>query len=106
MKLYRLDGRLPVPIPGNDPIKWAHWFETADRRVATTDVGPYHVSTVFLGLDHAFFGGPPKLFETMVFTAGETQWQERCSTWAEAEAMHARVVNHYRELLPQGVKHE
>ena len=38
--------------------------------VARTEVGPYVVSTVWLGLDHSYRDeGPPLIFETMVFTA-------------------------------------
>ena len=53
---------------------WARWFETADRRVALTEVSGIRVSTVFLGLDYRFSGeGPPLLlFETMTFP----RWRE------------------------------
>ena len=59
------------------------------------------VSTFFLGLDHAFGGGPPLLFETMIFGMPERseEYQERCSTWEQAEAMHERAVAHARSLL-------
>lgn len=57
-----------------DVLAWARWYETADRHVCDD----YHaegdgtkairVSTVFLGLDHGFdVGGPPVLWETLVF---------------------------------------
>jgi hypothetical protein len=37
-------------------------------RIGSTDIGPYWVSTVWVGLDHRFIGdGPPIIFETMVF---------------------------------------
>lgn len=40
------------------------------KRVDLDEIGPYVVSTVWLGLDHRFMGeGPPIIFETMVFTA-------------------------------------
>lgn len=58
------------PVPEYDVIKWAMWFEQAgkDRVVAYTPIdGNEVVSTVFLGLDHSFSGGPPILYETMVF---------------------------------------
>jgi hypothetical protein len=88
---YILVGQTPVPEP--DLETWARWFETADRRVAFTRLPRCDVSTVFLGLDHAFYGGPPLLFETMVFWDGEGgREQERCSTWMEAEEMHRRMV--------------
>lgn len=85
------DGRTPVPCP--DPIEWARWFgAVGNRSVASTAVGVVRVSTVFLGLDHAFAGGPPALFETMVFGGPLDQDGERYSTWAEAEAGHERWV--------------
>lgn len=44
------------------------------KRVALTEIGPYVVSTVWIGLDHNFGNGPPLIFETMVFTA--TAWAQ------------------------------
>jgi hypothetical protein len=85
-------------VPCADLMVWAKAFETADRRVARDEVGPYSVSTVFLGIDHSFGEGPPLIFETMVFgppDGGEVD-MDRCSTWAEAEAMHAGFVEKYR----------
>src|SRR5690606_31539414 len=63
---YRLDaaGR---PVPEPDLLAWGRWMEGADRTVARDEVNGILVSTVFLGLDHAFFGGPPLLWETMAF---------------------------------------
>jgi hypothetical protein len=83
-----------------DLMTWANWFETADRHVAEETVGPFWVSTVFLGLDHRFFGeGPPILFETMVFpvkATGDIDFLEeecqRYATWDDAEAGHKAIV--------------
>jgi hypothetical protein len=38
----------------------------ADRTVAKTVIGPGHVSTVFLAMDHQWGEGLPLLFETVV----------------------------------------
>lgn len=65
------------------------------RRVAWSgsDEG-LHVSTVFLGLDHRYsHEGPPMIFETMIFGGEHDQWQERCSTWEQAEAMHKQACD-------------
>lgn len=68
------------------------------RRVALTTlarVGPckVDVSTVFLALDHNYFGGPPLLFETMIFGGPEDQeFQERWSTFQGAKAGHEAIV--------------
>lgn len=103
---YILDGHTPKPC---DLMTWARWFETAERHVAKTDVGPYWVSTVFLGTDHRWGEGPPLLFETMVFWKKSSAYptrangavddfgQERYSTWDEAEAGHALMVETVRK---------
>ena len=86
---YILRGHEAIPA---DAMEWAIWFEKADRRVAHDEIGEAHVSTVFLGLDHNFFGGPPLIFETMVFGGPLDQEQDRYSTWDQAEAGHAAMV--------------
>jgi hypothetical protein len=45
------------------------------RQVGQSFVGAYRISTVFLGLDHSFFEGPPLIFETMVFQR-KLSWME------------------------------
>jgi len=109
---YILDGQTQVPA---DFMTWAKWFAAAGEKrvVAKTEVGSMCVSTVFLGLDHRLGEGPPLLFETMIFGlpgpasspleggrvalyTGTEEYQERCSTWEQAEAMHARAVAHAR----------
>lgn len=115
-KYYKLIGRLPVPV--RDMIEWARWFETAGRIVIKTDVGPLHVSTVFLGLDHNWSpdpDAPPLLFETMIFGADADMtppttlrelllgrdYQRRFATWDEAQKGHADAVEHARRLVAE-----
>ena len=93
---YILDGHTPVIEP--DIMKWAEWYETADRVVkkdtatvslAGKNVGEVRVSTVFLSIDHNFSdNGEPILFETMVFGGALDEEMDRCSTWEAAEKMH------------------
>jgi hypothetical protein len=87
---YILIGQSVVLEP--DLLTWCEWFETADRIVFQTEIPGGIVSTVFLGLDHQWGKGPPLLFETMVFRDGEAGDCYRCSTWLEAEAQHAEVL--------------
>jgi hypothetical protein len=66
----------------------------------------FHVSTVWLGLDHSFSRYPsrPIIFETMIFPGGvfDELYQDRYSTLTEARAGHWRALRWlYRE---QGVK--
>jgi hypothetical protein len=95
-RCYKLDGHTPVVV--DNLIEWATWFEDADRQVGLTDMGDgVRVSTVFLGLDHSFYGGAPILFETMVFGGPHDQLQKRCATWEEAAKLHEETVQLVRE---------
>ncbi|MEJ6847522.1 hypothetical protein V3589_15040 [Sinorhizobium fredii] len=105
------------PVPEENLLAWARWYEEADRHVAETFTELFWVSTVFLGIDHNFWDrGPPILFETMVFENkphlmeifgklreihskhdGEC-W--RYATWDDAEAGHNAVVK--RILAEEG----
>lgn len=83
------------------------------RRVALDRVGPYEVSTVWLGLDHGFgLHARPVIFETMVFSADEWHDTERepglheidCRRYAteeEARAGHAEMVTLIRATLQE-----
>jgi len=87
------------PTPCADLHAWAEWMENHHRRqLAVTDVGGlFFVSTVFLGIDHRFYGdGPPVLWETMTFTSETNQplgEQWRYASKAKALNGHARAVN-------------
>ena len=105
---YILEGKTPVIEP--DVLKWATWYQTANRRVrqdtATVrvdgeKVGEVRVSTIFLGIDHAFDGGPPMLFETMIFGGPCDQEQDRCATWEAAEKMHEKMMERVRSGKPE-----
>ncbi len=85
---FLLEGTTIKPEP--DLMKWALWFDKANRVVAKTIIGGMEISTVFLGLDHSFGYGSPLLFETIVFGA-EEEICERCSTWAQAVKQHDRI---------------
>ena len=101
------------PVLCEDIVAWGAWFETAWRRVALTMIDDidaegvnkgYAVSTVFLGLDHNHFAGPPVVWETIVFKGGEGLWFDRCAGSREqAEAMHermcAKVRDHHKKDL-------
>ena len=87
---YILDGKTPVRC--EDIIEWAKKFDIKTRRVASDSIGDIDVSTVFLGIDHNWGGGPPLLFETMVFGGKFDQEQERYATWKQAEEGHKKMV--------------
>lgn len=79
-------------------MEWAKqmedFYKQDKKHVGYDDVNGYHVSTVWLGLDHNFGVGEPLLFETMVFPYqdGIETYTERYTTWDEAVAGHERAI--------------
>ena len=107
MGYYKLGPNHEI-IPVYDVLEWGEWFESMDnRRVAETDVAGFHVSTVFLGLDHGLLDDARAvLFETMVFDGDWSDVRcERCCTWAEAERQHARLVREIETAGKLAAKH-
>lgn len=90
----------PVDLHG-----WARWIEQDDMRhvVAHTMLNneEIFVSTIFIGFDQntSLVGGPPILFETMVFGGKHDKMQERCRTWKEAVKQHNRILALVKETL-------
>jgi hypothetical protein len=90
--------------------EWARLYgDDAYRRIAATSVGPFLVSTVWLGLNHNWNpDSPPLVFETMVFDNGEgpsdrMRWRDlECSrypTEVAALAGHDQTVASLVDLL-------
>ena len=76
---------------------WGRMFEENEERIVNLTIfigkhGKVRISTVFLGLNHSFFEGPPLWFETMVFGGPLDQEQDRYTTWDEAKAGHEAMV--------------
>lgn len=91
MRYYIL--RNQVVVAASSAKEFGEWVETADRVVSKTQVADIEVSTVFLGIDHQFFAGPPLLFETMVFGGDLDQNCRRCSPWDEAVEQHEVILS-------------
>ncbi len=91
MRYYILQNQTVVSVPSAK--EFGEWVETADRVVSKNQVGDVEVSTVFLGIDHQFYEGPPLLFETMVFGGDLDQTCLRCSTWDEAVEQHENILS-------------
>ena len=84
-------------------MEWAQWMEKDPSRriIARDEVGECVISTVFLGIDHRFMGGgPPILFETMIFKQGTFEgwedYQTRCATYEEALEMHEKAIQYVK----------
>jgi len=94
---YILDGKTPKRV---DLMEWAKFIETnCNRHIGDTllKVNRHvrvRISTIFLGLDYSsFIGGPPILFETMIFGIKDDSYQWRYTTWEAAEKGHKYAVN-------------
>jgi hypothetical protein len=92
-------------ISMRDWTRLRHWDRSENGTkytiVAQETVGDYFVSTVWMGINHAFGIGPPLVFETMVFrnSTGESDLDcERYSTEKEAVEGHARMLEQARVM--------
>ena len=94
---YILNGKKTAAEP--NLIKWAQWFENANRIVAKTITGGIKISTVFLGIDHSYDDKEPILFETMVFGGPMDEEMLRYSTWEDALYGHQQMVESVKEKL-------
>lgn len=99
---YDRDGN-PMPDDWWDKSKhgdrnFSHW--TTERRVANTAVGDIIVSTVWLGLDHAFMGATPIIFETMTFGDPWNNEMARHGTEEDAMRRHLNVLDRLRAGRP------
>jgi hypothetical protein len=100
---YTLD-EAGKPVPAEDTIAWARWIEQNPkaRRVGDDTVGPYRVSTIFLGLDHGFGESDVSvLWETMIFAVGTNvdNFMWRYTSLDTAKAGHAKAVELLRERV-------
>lgn len=93
--------------------QWARLTESdlSYRRVAYTQIidpknveKDIHISTVWIGLDMSFgWGGPPLIFETMVFRDGEGCEMDRWSTLKEAKEGHVEMVVQVASSIPDAI---
>ena len=91
-KWYILDNNnKPIPKP---VLEASQWLEDNDhRRIVKRDqIGDILVSTVFLGLDHAWDSDTPVLWETMIFGGEHNQYQERYTSHEDALEGHEKAL--------------
>jgi hypothetical protein len=90
--------------------EWAELFEDMKyRKIGDTYVGNYHISTVWLGINHYIFSENDEyklIFETMIFCEdkedGLCNWMERYSTLEEALEGHENAINIAKEQNEDG----
>lgn len=88
---YILEWKIPKPV---EMLEWSTSFDvTKNGRLWLYHQGKIVVSTIFLWIDHSYNPDwPPILFETMIFWGKYNKYQERYSTWEEAEKWHEKAV--------------
>lgn len=76
-------------------IKCGEWMENNPgvKSVKQEYIGDIFVSTVFLGLDHAWNSDIPVLWETMIFGGEHDQYQERYTSYEDAVKGHQTALN-------------
>jgi len=98
---YTLDNN-NKPIAAASITEAAKWLdENLERKVVKQDyVGDIWISTVFLGLDHAWpKGNTPVLWETMIFGGEHDQYQDRYTSHEDALEGHEVAVELVKSLI-------
>lgn len=85
------DGKTPIKTDLSGMCEWRERCPEA-YRVALYESDGVKVSTVFLSHDHAYGGGQPVLWETMIFGGEHSDTQERYTSYEDAVAGHAKCV--------------
>ena len=97
--MSRYFDRNGMPISSDE---WCLRLRPEEQRVALDKLEGSEVSTVWLGLDHQFYpGGPPLIFETMVFGGPLDEEMDRYSTLEQAVKGHADMVAKVRVALAE-----
>lgn len=97
-KYYKIDLETKIITPC-DMFGWARQLEEMSRlhikHVADEIVNDKRISTVWLGLNHAYSENElPKIFETMVFdpaNSGNDIYCKRYTYWEDAQLGHERA---------------
>lgn len=82
---------------GNKLNQWeSNLLHIFERHICNDYIEEYHISTVWLGFNHGWFG-KILLFETMVFCNDENnewhEYQERYETLEEAQVGHKKICD-------------
>ena len=89
------------------PISTWEWtgLMSEPRHIAATTIEGYWISTVWIGIDHGFFGNDPIIFEIMIFVQDQPEieeflgYQERYSTKEGAAEGHKRAIKFVKKVL-------
>jgi len=82
------------PIPASI-AEYQTWTEEdpGNKIVKQENIKNVLISTVFLGLDHAYASKEPILWETMIFEGKYDQYQKRYKSYEDAVKGHAHALS-------------
>jgi hypothetical protein len=82
------------PIAATSIIEAIAWLDKNPERKAVKQehIDDVFISTVFLGLDHAWHSDVPVLWETMIFGGEHDQYQERYTSHKDALEGHEKAL--------------
>ncbi len=89
--LYKLSGEEIIEV--DNLLDWGKWYEEADTSIDKDQIDDILVSTVFLGINHAYDDGDPVLFETMFFGGVLDQQMRRYTTIIDARLGHFQCAH-------------
>lgn len=97
MAWYILDeNNKPIRSTIVDCGKWLE--ENPERKAVKQEhIDDIFISTVFLGLDHAWDSDIPVLWETMIFGGDHDQYQDRYTSYEDALEGHQIALNLVKE---------
>jgi len=88
--------------------EWALKVEDMDYKfIRQETIGRYLISTIWMGIDHNFYGSAPLIFETMIFVDSKDPndelhlYQARYTTEAQAITGHEEAVAMVFDTLRQ-----
>jgi hypothetical protein len=83
------------PVVAASVIEAAEWLDKNPERKAVKQehIGDIFISTVFLGLDHAWDSDIPVLWETMIFEGEHDQYMDRYTSYEDALEGHQIALN-------------
>ena len=83
------------PVKATSIMEAADWMENNPERKAVKQehIDEIFVSTVFLGLDHAWNSDIPVLWETMIFGGEHDQYMDRYTSYEDALEGHQTALN-------------
>jgi hypothetical protein len=83
------------PVKSTSVIEAAEWLDKNPEKKAVKQdyIDDIFISTVFLGLDHAWNSEIPVLWETMIFGGEHDPYQERYTSYEDALEGHQTTLN-------------